>query len=306
MDTVYRLEGSRVITGPMAGGPWDPKMQHGSAPSALIVAVVEAVPTAAPMRVARLTVDLMRPIPVAPLDIRTEVLREGRKIQLCNVDLISDGKLAVRGTVLRIRRESYELPDTVTSEPVTLPPPAAGHVAKGKITENPFMACLGMSVVKGGFNTPGPGAIWFRVERPIIEGQPISAGDAGRYCRRFLQWHLVGARFSLLDLHQRRSFGQPGARPGRRLGPAGRRDVARARRQRYRLRQARRRSRVFWTRGAKHPDRAAGTLNPDALLAPGRAASLQSPYGKKSWYSPLEKRRRARQITLRNPPEGIG
>jgi hypothetical protein len=175
MDTVYRLEGSRVITGPMAGGPWDPKMQHGSAPSALIVAVVEAVPTAAPMRVARLTVDLMRPIPVAPLEIRTEVLREGRKIQLCNVDLISDGKLAVRGTVLRIRRESYELPDTVTSEPVTLPPPAAGHVAKGKITENPFMACLGMSVVKGGFNTPGPGAIWFRVERPIIEGQPISA-----------------------------------------------------------------------------------------------------------------------------------
>src|SRR5689334_6189251 len=83
MDSVYRLEGSRVLTGPMAGGPWDPKLQHGSAPSALIIAVAEAVPTAAPMRVARLTVDLMRPIPVAPLEIKTEILREGRKIQLC-------------------------------------------------------------------------------------------------------------------------------------------------------------------------------------------------------------------------------
>ena len=39
MDSVYRLEGSRVVTGPMAGGPWDPKLQHGSPPSALIVAV---------------------------------------------------------------------------------------------------------------------------------------------------------------------------------------------------------------------------------------------------------------------------
>lgn len=175
MDTVYRLEGSRVVTGPVAGGPWDPKMQHGGAPSSLIVAVAEAVPAAVPMRVARLTVDLMRPIPVAPLEIRTEVLREGRKIQLCNVDLIADGKLAVRGTVLKIRRESYELPDSAENEPVTLPPPAAGHLAKGKITDNPFMACLSMSVVKGGFNKPGPGAVWFRVERPIIEGQANSA-----------------------------------------------------------------------------------------------------------------------------------
>jgi hypothetical protein len=175
MDAVYRLEGSRVVTGPLAGGPWDPKMQHGSAPSALIVAVADAVPTAVPMRVARLTVDLMRPIPVAPLDIRTEVLREGRKIQLCNIDLIADGKLAVRGTVLKIRRENYELPDTVESEPVTLPPPSAGHLAKGKITDNPFMTCLSMSVVKGGFNKPGPGAVWFKVERPVIEGQANSA-----------------------------------------------------------------------------------------------------------------------------------
>lgn len=175
MDTVYRLEGSRVVTGPLAGGPWDPAMQHGSAPSALIVALAEAVPSAAPMRIARLTVDLMRPIPVAPLDIRTEVLREGRKIQLCNVDLIADGKLTVRGTVLKIRRERHKLPDTVQGEPVTLPPPGEGRVAKGKITENPFMACLGMRVVKGGFNEPGPGAIWFRIERPIIEGQANSA-----------------------------------------------------------------------------------------------------------------------------------
>jgi Thioesterase-like superfamily len=174
MDTVYRLEGSRVVTGPAAGGPWDPKMQHGSAPSALITAVAEAVPTAVPMRVARLTVDLMRPIPVAPLEIRTDILREGRKIQLCSIDLFADGKLCVRGTVLRIRRERLELPDTVTSEKVTLPPPEAGRLAEGKITENPFMACLKMSVVKGGFNKPGPGAIWFRVERPIIEGQANS------------------------------------------------------------------------------------------------------------------------------------
>ncbi|ETR76786.1 acyl-CoA thioesterase [Afipia sp. P52-10] len=175
MDTVYRLDGSCVTTGPMAGGPWDKTMQHGSAPSALIVAMAEAVPTAVPMRIARLTVDLMRPVPVAPLEAKTEVLREGRKIQLCNIDLIADGKLAVRGTVLRIRRAAYDLGDAQARESVTLPGPEQGHIAQGKITDNPFMACLSMSVVKGGFNKPGPGAAWFRVTRPIVAGQDNSA-----------------------------------------------------------------------------------------------------------------------------------
>jgi hypothetical protein len=76
--------------------------------------------------------------------------------------------------VLRIRREPFELPDTVVAEPVTLPPPETGRLAEGKITQNPFMACLKMSVVKGGFNKPGPGAIWFQVARSIVEGQPNS------------------------------------------------------------------------------------------------------------------------------------
>lgn len=117
MESVYRLDGSRVQTGPMAGGPWDVKLQHGSAPSALVVAIAEQVPTPVPMRIARLTVDLMRPLPVAPLEVKTEILREGRKIQLCGIDLLANGKLSVRGTVLKIRRESFELPDTAENRP---------------------------------------------------------------------------------------------------------------------------------------------------------------------------------------------
>ena len=48
----------------------------------------ERIPTPVAMRVARVTVDLMRPVPVAPLTIESEVLREGRKIQLCAVRLL--------------------------------------------------------------------------------------------------------------------------------------------------------------------------------------------------------------------------
>ncbi len=80
MNAIFRVDGDSVATSPHAAGPWDPSMQHGSPPAALVVWAAEAIPTPVPMRIARVTVDLMRPVPVAPLTIESEVLREGRKI----------------------------------------------------------------------------------------------------------------------------------------------------------------------------------------------------------------------------------
>ena len=72
MDAIFRINGNRVVTSPNAAGPWDARMQHGSAPAALVVWAAEAVPTPVPMQIARVTLDLMRPVPVAPLSIETE------------------------------------------------------------------------------------------------------------------------------------------------------------------------------------------------------------------------------------------
>jgi hypothetical protein len=52
--------------------PWDISMQHGSAPAALVVWAAEAIPAREPMRIARVTIDLMRPVPVVPLTIETK------------------------------------------------------------------------------------------------------------------------------------------------------------------------------------------------------------------------------------------
>ena len=106
MDAIFRIDGNRAETSPNAAGPWDATMQHGSAPAALVTWAAEAVPTAVPMQIVRLTIDLMRPVPVAPLTIETEVLREGRKIQLCAVRLLANNVVVVRATVLKIRADS--------------------------------------------------------------------------------------------------------------------------------------------------------------------------------------------------------
>jgi hypothetical protein len=208
MEAIYQVDGANVSTSAFAAGPWDPGMQHGAAPSSLICWAVERLPAPAPMRLARLTVDLMRPVPVAPLTLETEILREGKKIQLVAVRLLADGKEVVRATALRIRKADAVLPVERPFPPLDLPPPEEGGDAfSGTRSKTPFLSGLEMKTVKGAFNIPGPASIWYRASRPIVEGAAISpamrAVIASDFCNGtsslfdFRAWTFINADLSV-------------------------------------------------------------------------------------------------------------
>ncbi len=206
MTYVYRLDGVTAIASELSSGPWG-RMQHGSAPAALIAHIAERMPSEQPMRTARLTIDLMRPVPIAPLTIKTEIVRDGRKIRLVRIDLFAEGMLVTSGSVLQIRRALTELPQGIADEPVKLPGPEAGRRAKVKKDENPFLSLIEISIVNGGFNKPGPCAAWFRAEQPIIEGMPLSnlmaAAIAADFCNGasavldFRQWTFINGDLTI-------------------------------------------------------------------------------------------------------------
>jgi hypothetical protein len=174
MDPIFRVDGNRVVTSPDAAGPWDSQMQHGSAPAALVVWAAEATPTLVPMQIARVTIDLMRPVPVAPLTIEREVLREGRKIQLCAIRLLADGVVVVGASVLKIKAQALVLPPEISDVPVALPGPDQSIVEPAKFAGSPFVKCISMRAARGRFGVVGPGAIWFRVDQPLVEGSAVS------------------------------------------------------------------------------------------------------------------------------------
>jgi hypothetical protein len=174
MDAIFRVDGNDVVTSPYAAGPWDPTMQHGSPPAALVVWAAERIPTPVPMRVARVTVDLMRPVPVAPLTIESEIVREGRKIQLCAVRLLARGVVVVGATVLKIKMQASDLPPEAVIEPVELPGPEQSRIERVDSSSSPFVTGMSLRAARGHFGVPGPGAIWYRVDRPIVEGAAVS------------------------------------------------------------------------------------------------------------------------------------
>ncbi|HEX4466420.1 MAG TPA: acyl-CoA thioesterase domain-containing protein, partial [Solirubrobacteraceae bacterium] len=58
-----------------ASGPWDPRALHGGAPAALITSAFEQFDPGTELRVARLSFEFLRPVPMAPLRLSTQVLR---------------------------------------------------------------------------------------------------------------------------------------------------------------------------------------------------------------------------------------
>src|SRR5690349_23883970 len=77
---LFERDGERFAPTPLARGPWDPNALHGGAPSALFAWACERHDPSPAAFMARLTVELMRPVPLAPLQLSVRSIRPGRKV----------------------------------------------------------------------------------------------------------------------------------------------------------------------------------------------------------------------------------
>lgn len=175
MDAIFRVENNEVMVSPYAAGPWNPGLQHGGAPSSLAVWAAEQVPTLTPMRIARLTIDLLRPVPIASMRVRSDIVREGKKIQLLSIHLESSGVEVARASILKVRRADSSFSEIAAADQLELPTHDQGRERNplGRARTG-FASGATILAVKGEFGQKGPAAVWFRFDRPFIEGQPSS------------------------------------------------------------------------------------------------------------------------------------
>ena len=182
----------------LARGPWDPEAQHGGAPAALLMAAFEALPAPEDLLISRVTYEFMRTIPLGELEVRAEVVRPGRRVQLLEASVLApDGPELIRARALQIRRAD---PDGTA---IPEPPPAAGpddghpDFPRSLPRELPVFGAdaMEMSLVDGEFGEPGPATAWFRLKLPLVEGQentPLqrlaAAADFGNGIGSILPW----------------------------------------------------------------------------------------------------------------------
>jgi len=187
---VFEVDGDLAVPTELARGPWSPHAQHGGAPSALLAGLLEAFDLGTATFPARFTLELMRPVPLAPLRIERSTIRPGKKVQLVQGSLFADDVEVVRATLLRLREQPVDFAEVaVAGEYTPMPPPADVHALvprMGTALGTGFWDTVDVSRTGGGWDQPGPSGMWLRLKVPIVAGEEntpfqrvAAAGDFG-------------------------------------------------------------------------------------------------------------------------------
>jgi hypothetical protein len=189
-------------------GPWDPRFQHGGPPSALLGRAVERCAAREDMVVARMTVEILGPVPVGELAVRSRVARPGRSVELVEAVLSTGGRDVARAAAWRLLRTTR----TVASRaPAAAPLPASASDVLAEGWVDGYLSAVEWRFADGRFGTPGPATAWTRLRHPLVPDEPnspltrvLSVADSGNGLSSELDvvtWHFINPELTV-HLHR--------------------------------------------------------------------------------------------------------
>lgn len=163
-----------------ARSAWGDALVHGGPPAGLLARAIEREFLEPGWHLARLTVDLFRPVPLQRLFVELSSVRRGRRIHAVSASLVADGLEITRASavILRESPEPYGVPPLAEPAEQLPPPPqptdptsplAAGTSFVG------FHTTVEAHWTRGSIDSrDGRRAAWMRVPLPLVEGEPTS------------------------------------------------------------------------------------------------------------------------------------
>jgi hypothetical protein len=162
------------VATPAAAGPWDKRAQHGGPPSALAARALERHEPDAGQRLARVAVDILRPVPVGKLTVTTRTVRPGRRVAMLETVVEADGQEVLHARGWRIAFPGGPVPVTAPHAPPPIPDEQAGPAFAGANLDG-YLTAVDWRFVKGvSFDTPGPAVVWARPKIPLVAGEETS------------------------------------------------------------------------------------------------------------------------------------
>jgi hypothetical protein len=173
VSAFYEPDGAGFSATELTRGPWDPGAQHAGPPAALLGRALEQLPEAAEFQISRLTYEILRSIPIAPVTVVARIVRPGRRVQMVEAELAVDGEtlMVVRGWRLRIA--PVDLPEKAVAIPPGPPLPSEPGPANFFPTAQSvgYHTAMEIRFVSGAFTELGPATAWLRMREPLVEGE---------------------------------------------------------------------------------------------------------------------------------------
>jgi hypothetical protein len=158
-----------------ARGPWDPVACHAGPPTALMVRALEQLTSA--QRLARINVELLRPIPTGGFRVQAEVRRPGRSVTLSEAEIFDDDHIYARAYGMHLRQlddldcstAPFERPDLDAA----VPGPFPLHETVHGLHSFPDTVDVRYDPA-GSQGTGGPTLMWMRTKVPILADEEAS------------------------------------------------------------------------------------------------------------------------------------
>lgn len=172
----YEPDGERIVATELTRGPWDAGAQHAGPPSALLGRAIEGLPDGEGFQVGRVTFEILRSVPIAPLEVSAEILRPGKRVQMFGAELSVDGEVLMRARGWRLRAAQLDVPPEVVSTPPPPPFPEDAEDFEFFPTghELGYHSAMELRFASGGFLELGPATAWLRMRDPLLPGEEPS------------------------------------------------------------------------------------------------------------------------------------
>jgi hypothetical protein len=163
--------------------PWDHAAQHGGPPTALLATCLDDAYGRPGMRVARIGMDFLGPMPRTVVRVETRLIRPGRRTQLSEASLWAGDREVATGRVWHLAATLGDDGDGSAGGPggpgadgVGVPADLPGPQPQRYFGDDSwgYGRAAEWRMVTGGFGrTTGFGDVWTRLQIPLIEGRPL-------------------------------------------------------------------------------------------------------------------------------------
>jgi hypothetical protein len=171
----YEPSSGELVTSTAAtAGPWSACAQHGGPPAALLGRALEQVDEGSPRTLGRFTMDLLGPVPVAPLRVTATVLRPGRTVSLRQAEISDESDRVLA------RAQAWAFPVAEDGPVAGSDVPLEHGPGDGHLEDPPpswhrgYLDAVEWKWIEGAVTRPGPAVVWMRPLVPLLPGEELS------------------------------------------------------------------------------------------------------------------------------------
>jgi len=172
-EPFFVADGDTFVPNDIAHGGWGPTL-GGQVVGGLLARAVEQQRADPELIPARFTVDILRRVATAPVQVHADVVRTGRRMQAIDAGLMQGGELVARASTLLLKRSGQpsETPWTTTISMPPIPQEPAQFAGSVPMFITPYGGDASDCTFP--WQHDGPRYAWVREIRPLVDDEPLT------------------------------------------------------------------------------------------------------------------------------------